>query len=32
MESEQIFEFGPFVLDPLAQTLVRFVSCGIHGL
>ena len=23
MESDQIFEFGPFVLDPLAQTLVR---------
>jgi len=23
IEREQIFEFGPFVLDPLAQTLVR---------
>jgi DNA-binding winged helix-turn-helix (wHTH) protein len=23
IESDQIFEFGPFVLDPLAQTLVR---------
>jgi DNA-binding winged helix-turn-helix (wHTH) protein len=23
IESEQIFEFGPFVLDPLAQTLAR---------
>ena len=22
MENDQIFEFGPFVLDPMAQTLV----------
>ncbi len=28
MENDQIFEFGPFALDPLAQTLVRD-SCEI---